>query len=127
MGSLLLYILAWVNLHFPLKFLITCSWDSVQAKTYKAFNQFSRLSFTLFFTITLLQKDRLIPCLAHVSEREHEVFIMAGGDPGPSLAGGSSTALLDSESCLLQHLSICTITLLHGSGKNFLTHLLLLL
>lgn len=80
----------------------------------------------LFFTITLLQKDRLVPCLAHVNEREHEVVIMVGGGTGPSLAGGSSTALLEFESCLLQHLSICTITMLHGSGKNFLTLLLLL-
>lgn len=45
------------------------------------------------------------------------MLIIAGGDPGPSLAGGSSTALLEFESCLLQHLS--TITVLHGSGKNF--------
>lgn len=29
---------------------------------------------------------------------------MAGGDNGPSLAGGSSTAALEFESCLLQHL-----------------------
>lgn len=96
-------------------------------KTYKEFNfnQFSKLSFTLFCTITLAQKDGLVPCLAHVNEREHEVIIMANGDTGLSLAGGSSTALLEFQSCLLQHPSTCTITVLHGSGKNFLTLLLL--
>lgn len=127
MESLLLYVLTLVDLHFPLKFLITFSWNSIQTKTYKEFNPFSRLSLTLFFTITLWQKYRLVPCLAQVNEREHEVLIMAGGDTGPSLAGGSSTAALEFESCLLQHLSTCTITVLHGSGRNFLTLLLLLL
>lgn len=56
------------------------------------------------------------------------MLIVVGGDAGPSFAGGSSAALLEFESyVLLQHLSICTITVPHGSAKDFLTLLLLLL
>lgn len=44
MEFLLLYLLAQVNLHFSLKFLISCSWDSVKAKTGKELNLFPRLS-----------------------------------------------------------------------------------
>lgn len=64
----------------------------------------------------------------HVIEREHDVLVTVGGDAGPPFAGGSSAALLEFESyVLLQHLSICTVTVPHGSGKDFLTLLLLLL
>lgn len=55
------------------------------------------------------------------------MLIAVGEDAGPSFAGGRSAAMREFESKVLQHLSICTVAVPHGSGKDFLTLLLWLL